>query len=147
MSMQSRVYGRVTEIVPVPNLKDLQVKSYRRFLQLDRPAHKRENVGLEAILREIFPIESFDKQLAVEYPATALLRCFAERYSTDADLLRIFYQTETIDLEPAKSLDKIAQKVAVSTIVDPNTGEALVEGGERIATEMAKVIRDAGVKS
>src|SRR5437660_815295 len=63
--MQSRVYGRVTEIVPVPNLKDLQVKSYRRFLQLDRPAHKRENVGLEAILREIFPIESFDKQLAI----------------------------------------------------------------------------------
>ncbi len=65
---QTRTYGRVNEVLPVPNLKDLQTKSYRRFLQLDRTPKKREaKVGLEAILREIFPIESYDKSLVLEY--------------------------------------------------------------------------------
>ncbi|HEV3261548.1 MAG TPA: DNA-directed RNA polymerase subunit beta, partial [Gemmataceae bacterium] len=51
----------------IPPLTDIQVKSYERFLQLDVPPEKREQLGLEGVLREIFPIESYDKNLSLQY--------------------------------------------------------------------------------
>ena len=42
-------------------------KSYARFLQYDTPHDKRKDEGLEGVLREIFPIESYDKKLTLEY--------------------------------------------------------------------------------
>ncbi len=56
--MEQRRYGHVREVVPIPDLMELQVKSYRDYLQMDVPAHKRKKQGLEAILQEIFPITS-----------------------------------------------------------------------------------------
>ena len=44
-------------------------ESYARFLQYDTPADKRKDEGLEGVLREIFPIESYDKKLTLEYLA------------------------------------------------------------------------------
>ncbi len=52
---------------PVPDLTDIQTSSYDRFLQADVPPHKRKEQGLEALLREIFPIESYDKSIRLEY--------------------------------------------------------------------------------
>ena len=45
----------------------MQTKSYDRFLQYGVPQEKREWMGLEGVLREIFPIESYDKTLALEF--------------------------------------------------------------------------------
>ncbi len=45
----------------------MQTQSYDRFLQLDVPPEKREPTGLEGVLREIFPIESYDKTLSLDY--------------------------------------------------------------------------------
>src|SRR3954469_22399827 len=64
---QIRDFGRFGDTVEVPPLTDIQTKSYARFLQLDVPADKRELIGLEGVLREIFPIESYDKTLKLEY--------------------------------------------------------------------------------
>src|SRR3989440_4488269 len=63
----SRNFGRFGDTVEVPNLTDIQLRSYERFLQLDIPPEKREPFGLEGVLREIFPIESYDKSLKLEY--------------------------------------------------------------------------------
>ena len=62
-----RNFGRFGDTIPVPPLTDIQTKSYERFLQLDTPPDKRTPTGLEGVLREIFPIESYDKNLALEY--------------------------------------------------------------------------------
>jgi DNA-directed RNA polymerase subunit beta len=64
---QTRNFGRRGDAIEVPPLTEVQTKSYDRFLQYDLPAEKRENIGLEAVLREIFPIESYDKQIRLEY--------------------------------------------------------------------------------
>ena len=45
-------FGRFQEDVAVPALTDLQVKAYIKFLQRDIPVEKREDHGLESILRE-----------------------------------------------------------------------------------------------
>jgi DNA-directed RNA polymerase subunit beta len=62
-----RNFGRFGDAVEVPPLTEVQTKSYDRFLQLDVPAEKRTPTGLEGVLREIFPIESYDKTLSLQY--------------------------------------------------------------------------------
>src|SRR5438067_10954526 len=64
---QVRNFGRFGDAVDVPPLTDVQTRSYDRFLQLDVPAEEREPFGLEGVLREIFPIESYDKSLKLDY--------------------------------------------------------------------------------
>src|SRR5438477_10315307 len=64
---QVRNFGRIGDAIEVPPLTDVQTKSYDRFLQLEVPPNKRENHGLEGVLPEIFPIESYDKTISLEY--------------------------------------------------------------------------------
>lgn len=58
--MEIKNYGRVGDALPVPNLTVLQRESYSRFLQDDALPGRRKDFGLEAILRETFPIKSYD---------------------------------------------------------------------------------------
>jgi len=51
----------------IPDLTQIQTRSYEAFLQYDVPPAKRVDQGIESVLREIFPIESYDKTLRLEY--------------------------------------------------------------------------------
>jgi DNA-directed RNA polymerase subunit beta len=62
-----RNFGRFGDTIDVPPLTDIQTRSYDRFLQFDMLPEKRTATGLEGVLREIFPIESYDKTLALQY--------------------------------------------------------------------------------
>src|SRR3989304_2447036 len=52
---------------PIPDLTQIQTSSYQAFLQYEVPWQKRKDQGIEGGLREIFPIESYDKTLRLEY--------------------------------------------------------------------------------
>ncbi|MDR3110808.1 MAG: DNA-directed RNA polymerase subunit beta, partial [Planctomycetaceae bacterium] len=52
---------------PIPDLTMIQTQRYSRFLQVDVPHKERKDVGIEAVLRESFPIESLDKTTRLEY--------------------------------------------------------------------------------
>src|SRR6185295_15321032 len=64
----------------IPNLIHVQLSAYSRFLQKDIEPNKRKNDGLEALLREVFPIESYDQNLKLEYVSYDLSE---PRYTTD----------------------------------------------------------------
>ena len=51
----------------IPDLTQIQTRSYEAFLQYDVARQKRKDQGIEGVLREIFPIESYDKTLRLEY--------------------------------------------------------------------------------
>lgn len=55
------------EIIDLPNLIEIQIKSFQQFLQVDRLPHERENIGLEEVFQEIFPIKSYDEKTSLEY--------------------------------------------------------------------------------
>ena len=75
---RQRNFGKIYDVFPVPDLTEIQTRSYERFLQADVAAEKRADSGLEGVFREIFPIESYDKTLKLEYvklrPRQAALR-------------------------------------------------------------------------
>src|SRR5881275_101070 len=64
---QIRNFGRFGDAIEVPALTDVQTRSYDRFLQLEVAPEKRTPSGLEGVLREIFPIESYDKTISLDY--------------------------------------------------------------------------------
>src|ERR1700710_337965 len=64
---RQRNFGKIYDVHPVPDLTEIQTRSYERFLQADIPAEERADSGLEGVFREIFPIESYDKTLKLEY--------------------------------------------------------------------------------
>ncbi len=63
----SRNFGGVKDAIDITDLVAIQKTSYERFLQRDIPPDKRKCIGLEALFREIFPIESYDKKMLLEY--------------------------------------------------------------------------------
>jgi DNA-directed RNA polymerase subunit beta len=52
--------GSVRRIIDVPNLIDIQKSSYDKFLQMNVPPNEREEVGLQAVFRSVFPIKDFN---------------------------------------------------------------------------------------
>ncbi|MCE9555749.1 MAG: DNA-directed RNA polymerase subunit beta [Planctomycetes bacterium] len=62
-----RRFGSRSDQVALPNLTEIQTRGYETFLQFETPLEKRKDHGLEGVLREIFPIESYDKSLKLEY--------------------------------------------------------------------------------
>jgi DNA-directed RNA polymerase subunit beta len=66
--MSDRInFGSLKDVLEIPDLIGIQIDSYNAFLQKDTPPEVRLNQGLQEIFHEIFPIESFDKQLIIEY--------------------------------------------------------------------------------
>ncbi|NLX58359.1 MAG: DNA-directed RNA polymerase subunit beta [Phycisphaerae bacterium] len=65
--MQVRNFGRLGDVLSIPDLTEIQTKSYERFLQADADPDKRKNEGLESVLREVFPIKSYDESLVLDY--------------------------------------------------------------------------------
>ena len=63
-----RDFSKRGDALPVPDLTRVQADSYKRFLQLDKPFDDRSGtLGLEALLREVFPIASYDGSMRLEY--------------------------------------------------------------------------------
>jgi DNA-directed RNA polymerase subunit beta len=62
-----KVFGKLKAVTQPPDLIDIQTASYHDFLQLDVPAGKRENKGLQAIFREVFPIKSYDGRYTLDF--------------------------------------------------------------------------------
>src|SRR5690625_406170 len=54
-------FGRIDEVIELPNLTNIQIKSFDQFLQRDVPAALREEIGLQAAFREVFPIDETER--------------------------------------------------------------------------------------
>jgi DNA-directed RNA polymerase subunit beta len=60
------------EIIDLPNLIEIQIKSYLQFLQAEKLPHERESVGLQEVFNEIFPIKSYDEKTIIEFISYSL---------------------------------------------------------------------------
>src|SRR3990167_7163497 len=62
-----KTYSRISQIIDVPNLIEVQKRSYEKFLQADIPVEEREDVGLQAVFKSVFPIRDFNKTASLEF--------------------------------------------------------------------------------
>ncbi len=60
-------FGKIADTLPIPHLLNLQVDSYKRFLQQGAAPASRRDEGLESVFHSVFPIEDFNKTASLEY--------------------------------------------------------------------------------
>ncbi len=60
-------FGKIKKIIEIPDLIGMQRESYRRFLQADVPPEKREDIGLQAAYKSVFPIRDYTGSASLEF--------------------------------------------------------------------------------
>jgi DNA-directed RNA polymerase subunit beta len=65
--IRRKSFAHIPTIIDLPNLIEIQQDSYGRFLQLDKNPDEREDIGLEAVFRSVFPISDFSETNFLEY--------------------------------------------------------------------------------
>jgi DNA-directed RNA polymerase subunit beta len=140
--METVVYGRYRSVAEIPDLVEMQTKSYHNFLQPDIAPNRRKVEGLEALLREIFPIYSYDKTLCIEYVSYELGR---PRYTVEeCRKLRVTYgypfkiRVRLVKPEPVEE-DIYLGEIPIMI----GGGEFIVNGSERVT--VSQLHRSPGV--
>ena len=60
-------FGQLSDVIELPDLIEIQTRSYREFLQMEAAPTKRRAVGLQAVFKEVFPIESYDGNCTLDF--------------------------------------------------------------------------------
>jgi DNA-directed RNA polymerase subunit beta len=141
--MQIHDFSRVKGVIPVPDLVEVQTRSYARFLQESAPAKGRKSVGLEALFREMFPIKSYDGRLSLEYICYELGR---PRYSPEnCRRLRLTYgRPLRARLRLVRPDGAVQEDVYLGDVpIMLGGGEFVVNGAQRVI--VAQLHRSPGV--
>ncbi|HOO70447.1 MAG TPA: DNA-directed RNA polymerase subunit beta [Spirochaetota bacterium] len=125
-------FGKIKSSINLPNLIEIQLKSYEWFLQSD--TSKRKNQGLQAVFEEIFPIESPHEDVVLEFkeyeigdPKYSEYEC-KERDVTYAAPLKA-----TIRLIRKDSMEVREQSVYMGDIpLMTRRGTFIINGAERV---------------
>ncbi len=108
-----RSFGRIDEVLLMPNLIDLQRSSYARFQQKDTPHDQREISGLEEVLASVFPIRDFSDKAEIDFvryefeePKYDVEEC-QQRGMTFAAPLRVTLRLSVFDVDEDTGLRSI----------------------------------------
>jgi DNA-directed RNA polymerase subunit beta len=126
----------------IPDLTEIQTRFYDRFLQYDTPQNKRKDEGIEGVLREIFPIESYDKTVKLEYLRYELGK---PRYDPDeCRQLRLTYGRPLRVWLRLTREQPIEEEVYLGDIpIMLGGGEFIINGAERVV--VSQLHRSPGI--
>jgi len=140
---ETRAFGSGRIGYSIPDLTKIQTASYERFLQYNGgSSDNRKDDGLESVLREIFPIESYDKTIKLEYLRYELGK---PRYETDeCRQLRLTYgRPFRIWLRLVKD-QPVEEEVYLGDLpIMLGGGEFIINGAERVV--VSQLHRSPGI--
>lgn len=136
-------YQSKDEIIDLPNLIEVQIRSYDQFLQADRLPHEREVTGLEEVFHEIFPIKSYDEKTVLEYlsydlgvPKYSPEECIRRGISYNVTLKVTFRLTDETGIKE--------EEVYMGTIpIMTDKGTFIINGAERVV--VSQLHRSPGI--
>ncbi len=141
-----RDYSKRGDAIPVPNLTRVQQAAYERFLQKDVAlGDRKEHLGLQSLLKEIFPVESYDGQMKLEFISYS----FGEPQHTEAECreLRLTYGYPwrvKMRLSREGTAEKLEEDIYLGDIpILLGGGEFIVNGSERVI--VSQLHRSPGV--
>ncbi len=137
-----RRYGSSRASHSIPDLTEIQTRFYDRFLQYDVPSSKRKDEGIEGVLREIFPIESYDRTVKLEYVRYELGK---PRYDPDeCRQLRLTYGRPLRVWLRLTREQPIEEEVYLGDIpIMLGGGEFIINGAERVV--VSQLHRSPGI--
>ena len=151
-SIARHSFGKIGEVVEMPNLLEIQIDSYRAFLQLETPPSKRQRKGLHLVFESVFPITDVHNIHSLEYvdysignPRYSVEEC-RERGMTFAAPLRATLRLVTRDkVSPENPVkDVVEQPVFLGELpLMTDQGTFLINGAERVV--VSQLHRSPGV--
>jgi DNA-directed RNA polymerase subunit beta len=147
-----KTYSRIKRVADLPNLLEIQTKSYEAFLQPDTPPRQRKKEGLHGAFLNLFPVGDVKGYYSLEYdgyklgiPKYNLKEC-KERGMTYAaplkvDMSLLVYEQ---DGETTKFVEKISNEVYIGEIpLMTERGTFVINGAERVI--VSQLHRSPGV--
>src|SRR5258705_10736027 len=142
--MSERIYfGKIKEEIEPPNLIEVQLNSYVEFLQKDVSPGRRKNVGLQAVFREVFPIQSYDDKVVLDFvsydigePKMSALDCQREGQTFSAPL------HVTFQLRDEKGTKEEKVYMGEIPLMTPQ-GTFVINGAERVV--VSQLHRSPGI--
>jgi len=136
-------YGTIRKVVDIPNLIDIQKKSYDDFLQKDIEPDDRQLVGLQAVFKDIFPIHGIHETATLDFvsyeiqkPKYDIRECIARGMTYQAPV-RVLVRLVIWDIDPdtgAKSLLDLKEKEVFFGEIPlmTDSGTFIINGTERV---------------
>jgi len=145
-------FAKLDERMEMPHLLDIQVRAFESLLQLDAAARHKEDVGLERVFRDLFPIEDVHQNFSLEFekyslgePKYSVEECIERDMTYSAPLkatlsLRVFE-----DAGNGKRLkNEIRKEVYLGELpLLTNLGTFVINGAERVI--VSQLHRSPGV--
>ncbi|MBP7894701.1 MAG: DNA-directed RNA polymerase subunit beta, partial [Acinetobacter sp.] len=143
-------FGKLPSVMDAPYLLSIQVDSYRTFLQDGKTPKNREDIGLQAAFRSVFPIESYSGNAALEFveyslgkPEFDVRECIL-RGSTYAAPMRVKIRLIIKDRETKSIKDVREQEVYMGEMpLMTENGTFVINGTERVI--VSQLHRSPGV--
>ena len=147
-------FGKRPEILGVPFMLQIQLASYRRFLQSDKAAENRDDVGLHGAFNTIFPIVSYSGNVELQYvsyrleqPPFEVKECQLRGLTYHAPLkvlLRLVIYDKDAPASSKKVKDVKEQEVYMGELpLMTDTGAFVINGTERVI--VSQLHRSPGV--
>jgi len=148
-----RSFGKIKKIIDIPNLIEIQKRSYDEFLQAGVSVEERQDdAGLQAVFKSVFPIKDFNETASLEFvsydlgtPKYDVEECH-QRGMTYAAPLKVKIQLVIWDVESGRRSIKNVKEQEVYfgeiPLMTPN-GTFMVNGTERVI--VSQLHRSPGV--
>ncbi|HLW70702.1 MAG TPA: DNA-directed RNA polymerase subunit beta [Candidatus Binataceae bacterium] len=147
-----RSFGKIKKIIEIPNLIEIQKRSYDEFLQAGVLAENRTDTGLQAVFKSVFPIKDFNETASLEFvsyelgePKYDVDECH-QRGMTYAAPLKVKIQLVIWDVESGRRSIKNVKEQEVYFGEIPlmtTNGTFMVNGTERVI--VSQLHRSPGV--
>jgi len=149
-----RDYGKITSIVEIPNLIEIQRNSYEAFLQKDYAPEHREDMGLQAVFKSVFPIADYNENASLEFvgyhfgePKYTVEECH-DRGMTNAIPLKVTLRLVVYEQDKASRVRTVKdikeQEVYLGELpLMTDKGTFIINGTERVV--VSQLQRSAGV--
>ncbi len=147
-------FSKLPQVIDLPNLIEIQRRSYEKFLQADVAPENREETGLQGVFKSVFPIKDFNQTASLEFvsyrferPAYEVGEC-RERGMTYSAPLKVTVRLVVWDVSDeggAKTIrDVKEQEVYFGEIpLMTDTGTFIINGTERVV--VSQLHRSPGV--
>ena len=143
--VERKVFGKLKAVIQPPDLIEIQTRSYQDFLQIDAAPLKREDKGLQAIFREVFPIDSYDGRYTIDFvkyeigdPKHTVLSALSDGNTYAAPLQATF---RLKDGDEIREEDVYMGEIPLMTV----DGSFIINGAERVI--VSQLHRSPGICS
>ena len=143
-------FSKIPQVLEVPDLLEMQKRSFRDFLQEDLPPGERKLMGLQAAFEDVFPIESADASMVLSferyvfgkprYASVAEAQAHDATFSTTLKaILRLSSR------QPSGKLKQIVEQEVVLCDIPlmTDTGSFIINGAERVV--VSQLHRSPGI--